>query len=99
MTEIFYHPWTHRFLVRAASADDATVATLASQIETERARIDTLQTSKDADVTSLHGKIDVNHTVAMGTITAVNASVVSLETLTSGFATDIAQIQADIVSL
>jgi hypothetical protein len=96
MTEIFYNSWTHQFIVRALPAENENII---NQIETERARVDTLQASKDADVTSLHGKIDTNHTVAMGTIMSVNASVVSLEALTSGFTADIAQIQAALLSL
>jgi hypothetical protein len=95
-TEIFYHPWSHQFLVRAVPDEDALII---SQIETERARIDTLQASKDAEVASLHTRIDVTSENAMGTIGVVNASVVALEALTSGFTASIAQLQAAVVAL
>jgi hypothetical protein len=96
MTEIYYHPWSHQFLVRPIPVESEEIL---SQIETERTRIDTLQASKDADVTSLHVKIDTNMDVAMGTILAVSASITSLEALTSGFTADIAQLQAAVVAL
>jgi hypothetical protein len=89
MTEIFFNQWTHQFEVRALPAVNEEIL---NQIETLRA-------SKDADVTSLHTKIDTNFINQMGLITNISASVTSLESMTTGFSADIAQLQAAVLAL
>jgi hypothetical protein len=77
MNEIFYHPWTYKFIVRHVPDEDELIT---SQIETLRVKVDTLQTSKDADVTSLHGKVDTLQTSKDADVTSLHGEIDTLQT-------------------